>query len=66
MYAWIDSVGSMKDLPKDQTCNIALKCPAGRFPKLRQQEIGEVSWVEENVPTPGPLNKITIRDAEKM
>lgn len=29
--------------------------------KLNQQERREVSWVEENVPTPVPLNEINTR-----
>ena len=60
--AGIDSVGSMKKDPtEDQSHKTALLCSAGKFTKLNQQERREVSWVEENVPTPVPLNEINIR-----
>ena len=53
--------GSMKkDPPKDQSHKTTLLWSTGKFTKLSRQEIGKLSWVEENVPTPVPLNAITI------
>ena len=48
-----------KDPPKDQSHKTTL-LSTGKFTKLSRQEIGKLSWVEENVPTPVPLNAITI------
>lgn len=42
-------------------------CSVGKYSRFSQKERGEVSWVEENVPTPVSLNKISIRvDRDEM
>lgn len=49
-----------KDPPKDQSHKTILLWSIGKFTKLSRQEGGNLSWVEDNVPTPVPLNAITI------
>ena len=48
-----------KDPPKDQSHKTTLLWPVGKFTKLSRQG-GNLSWVKENVPTPVPLNAITM------
>ena len=49
-----------KDPPKDPSHKTAVMCSVGKF-SMSPQERGEVSCTEENVPSPVPLNQITIR-----
>jgi hypothetical protein len=52
---------SKKNPSKDQAHKIALMCSFEKLPKQSQQEIDEVSLVEEHALILAPLNKTSFR-----